>query len=228
MASLRTAMSRLAVFAALALALAGCGVEEEEPKTHEQVKGTAGVDLPPKPNIDAVLGAERSYPDGSMKVMGLILERFERFGSEVQVRGVIRSVSLDCPFVTDPNYEKPKAGERELKKCEALYIKIADNISHPKQIVLTGYDQLTKQNLQYLHPHLQPGMEIVAKGTYDTHGAGFIQPRDGLLVVTDILNMAVECTPRRDKPCAELAFHTDPVEVARVRAAQAEAMAQNK
>lgn len=228
MARLLPALFRVAVLASATLLVIGCGPEEEETKTHEQITGTAGVDLPEKPNLEAVLGAERTYPDGSLKVIGLILERAERLGTEVQVRGVIREVSLDCPFITDPNYLKPKAGERELKKCEALYITIADNASHPKELVLTGYDQLTTFNYQYLHPHLKPGMEIVVQGTYDTHGAGFIRPRDGLLVVQDVLNMAVECTPRRDLPCAELTFHSDPAEVARVKTAINEAMAKNE
>lgn len=202
---------RLLISAALLASvggLSGCGPEEEAPTTHERKEANVPVDLPAKPNLDSVLGVEPTYPDGAYKIIGLILSRNDLFASEVTVRGVIRETSLDCPFLTDPTYEKPKQGERELRTCEALYATIADNMSHPKELVIVNYQP-------WLHPNLQPGMEIVAKGMYDTHGAGFIRPRDGILVVEEVLNMAVD---------PEGMFYTDPDEVARVKAEAAAAM----
>jgi len=205
---LRPLVTSALVIGLAAAFLLGCGPEEEEITKHEQKSGKVPVDLPAKPNLESILGADKTLPDGSMTVIGLILDRSNYFGKQVQVRGIVREASLDCPFLTDPTYEKPKEGEREqLRKCEGLYVTIADNPTHPKELVLVQYNP-------YLHPHLEPGTEIVAKGIYDTHGAGFIRPRDGLVVVEEVLNLAVD---------EEGNFYSDPAKVAEIKAEQAAA-----
>jgi len=191
--------------------LVSCGGENEAPKKHEKAEAKVPVDLPAKPNLDSILGAPRALPDGSMTVTGLILDKNQHFGQRLKVRGVVRDISPDCPFLTDPAEKdnRPKLGGYK-RMCKSVYITIADNPVHPKELLLVEYNP-------YFHPHLKPGDEIIAYGLYDIKGAGFVRPKDGLLVVEDVLNLAVD---------AEGTFYNTPEEVARVRAEQAAAAAE--
>lgn len=194
----------------LGVLLISCGGEEEAPKKHEKASAKVPVELPPKPNLDSILGAPRTLPDGSMTVTGLILDKNQHFGQRLKVRGVVRDVSPDCPFLTDPaeKENRPKLGGYK-RMCKSVYLTIADNPVHPKELLLVEYNP-------YLHPHLKPGDEIIAYGLYDIKGAGFVRPKDGLMVVEDVLNLAVD---------AEGKFYNLPEDVARVRAEQAAAEA---
>ncbi len=195
-----------ALFLSLVISAAvfGCDVEDEdEQRKHEAVKSRVPVELPAKPNLDQVLNAPRVHPDGTLTVMGLILDRNKYLGNPVQVRGIVRDASPDCPFLTDPAMKeyRPKKGERRPRTCKSVHVTIADGTLSPKALTLVAYHP-------YFHPHFKAGQEIVVKGNYDVQGAGFVQPRDGLVVVEEILNLAVD---------AEGQLYDSPEEVARIK-----------
>ncbi|MDX9721054.1 MAG: hypothetical protein RBU37_09905 [Myxococcota bacterium] len=179
------------------------GSELDKPAKHTQVEAKAPVMLPAKPNLDSILKAPRMFPDGTMTVTGLVLDKAKHLGSKVQVKGVIRELAPDCPFLTDPKAKenRPRPGEKR-RVCKSLYLTMADSMIAPKSLLIVNYNP-------YLHPHLKAGMELSVTGHYDTKGVGFVRPRDGLIVVDDVLNYAVD---------NEGVLYTDPAEIARVKA----------
>lgn len=92
-----------------------CGPEEEPPKYKEKIEGKVEVNLPEKPNLDSILKATRVYPDGSLSVTGIVLERNEYIGKQVKLKGLVRSSSEDCPFLTDPKQaeKRPRVNRKQ-------------------------------------------------------------------------------------------------------------------
>ena len=171
----------------LACGLSGCESQDTDKiEKHEKKTARAPVDLPPKPNLDSILNAPRQHPDGALTVTGLILDKNQYFGTNVMVRGVVREVSEDCPFKTDPKEKenRPKPGEYR-RMCKVVSVTLADSSIAPKELLIINYPP-------YLHPHLKPGTEMLVKGNYDIEAGGFVRPRDGLLLVEEVLNLYVD------------------------------------
>lgn len=180
-------MKRCIVFLVLAFGLFACKEEVEEFPKHTQVKSEIGIDLPPIPDFGPILNTPRTLPDGRYTVWGLIVEKAKNLGKTVKVAGKIRTVSADCPFMTDPKEKdnRPRPGQRELRSCKVVYLTIADSEDAKKELLVVDYHP-------YFHPYFKPGMVLELTGRYNVQGAGFVRPRDGLLMVDTVENYAVD------------------------------------
>lgn len=159
---------------------------EEFPK-HQEVQPLAVIKLPAKPDIDTIANAARTTQEGKLTITGLILDKKEHLTKQVQVSGIIKTVSEDCPFLTNPVEIKnrPKKGTRELRKCKVVYITVADTLNSKKELLVVDYHP-------FYHSHLKVGMPVDITGKYHVQGAGFIRSRDGLLIADDFENIAVD------------------------------------
>ncbi|MFA5623616.1 MAG: hypothetical protein WC966_00970 [Bradymonadales bacterium] len=180
-------MKRYLIILGIGLGLVGCKENVEEFPKHEQVESEIGIDLPAIPDFAPILNTPRRLADGRFTVWGLIFEKKKNIGKSVRVAGQIRSVSEDCPFMTNPKEKsnRPRPGQRELRRCSVVYITIADSADSNKELLVVDYHP-------YFHPHFEVGMPIELTGRYNVQGAGFVRPRDGLLMVDLVENYAVD------------------------------------
>lgn len=153
---------------ALALLVAftsiGCAKEGDKEKEDSEQKEPARVDLPDPPPASG-LEIQVKNDDGTFRVRGLTSNRGKHLGSEVEVKGVIASISPEC----DPS---------EAKKCDKPYMIIKDNPDADRPLKVVGHED------EFIdRADLEEGEEHVFKGTYKKIAAEFISSEYGLLLL---------------------------------------------
>lgn len=176
---------------------AGCAQEREKTPLHEQVVAKHKVDLPERPDFDSVLSKSAPKKDGVLSTWWLVHNQKDFLDKEVHVRGVITSVSEDCPLYTGPRKRvrksrRDKADEEAgTRKCRGLSV-VIDSPEHSNKLVeVIGYHP-------FYHPHLKPGMTLDVTGKYVLSGndafSTFIAYRNGLIVASELHGMGVDRT----------------------------------
>ena len=174
----------------------GCAKEREKTPLHEQVKAKHKVEFPERPDFDRVLSKAAPKKDGILSTWWLVHNQKDYLDKEVRVRGVITSVSEDCPLYTAPRKRKGRRGETDndealTRKCRGLSVTIDSPENSNKLVEVIGYHP-------YYHPHLKPGMTVDVTGKYALFGNDnfglFIPYRNGLILTKELHGMGVDHT----------------------------------
>ncbi|MBR4985266.1 MAG: hypothetical protein IKY83_05965 [Proteobacteria bacterium] len=188
--------------------LGGCAQEREKTPLHEQVVPKHKVDLPDRPDFDSVLIKSAPKKDGILSTWWLVHNQQDYLDKEVRVRGVITSVSEDCPQYTAPR-KRPQKGRRGAsedeetvsRKCRGLSVVIDSPENSNKLVEVVGYHP-------FYHPHLKPGMTLDVTGKYVLFGndmfGGYISYRNGLILTSELHGMGVDRTGHFTTNMAEI------------------------
>lgn len=176
--------SVLASCALLALAV-GCSSDKNDADGDAAAsRREANVNLPPVPDLP-LLDVPRSYPDGTLSVMGLLIDRDNYLMKPVTVSAMVVEVyACDVPSDVDMGRTggrgKPAAADEPRPGCLYPHIYIADAENSPRRILVTSYDAA------HYEPQLQPMTRYRFSGTYSVQARGFSSSEQGLILVDTI------------------------------------------
>lgn len=148
-------------------------LDAAEAPTNENVK------LPPVPELP-LLDIPRAYDDGSLSVIGLLIDRDKHMLDEVTVSAMITEIytceeaeKLDA---RTRNKKKKESRDGLIEGCLYPHFYIADTPDSPKRILVTGY------NASHYEPQLQETTRYRIKGTYSIQASGFSSSESGLII----------------------------------------------
>lgn len=170
--------------AAALLGTVGCSKNADAPEPDAAEAPTnENVHLPPVPELP-LLDIPREYDDGSLSVIGLMIDRDKYMLDEVTVSAMIVEV------YTCEEAEKLDAKTRKKKKeessdglvegCLYPHFYIADTPDSPKRLLVTGYDA------SHYEPQLQETTRYRIQGTYSIQASGFSSSESGLIIADRI------------------------------------------
>ena len=172
------------------LGLSGCEEEKQTVTLHAQVAPKVELAFPDRPDFSSVIESSVSQDEGILTTWEAVFKQKKYLNKEIRVKGVIQTVSEDCPAVTLPKKAK-KRGQPEEEvdthsyKCRNLFVTIQSPEGCNKTILVTGYHP-------YYHPYLKPGMTVDVTGDYVLYtSTGFVEPVTGLISTKEFHGMAV-------------------------------------
>lgn len=164
------------------LAIVGCAnASESDDNAEIEAPTNENVQLPPVPELP-LLDIPRQYDDGSLSVIGLLIERDEHMLDHVTVAGMVVDI-YECD-TGDKNVKKGDDGLVE--GCLYPHFYIADTPDSTKRILVTGY------NASHYEPQLQVMTRYRVSGTYSIQASGFSSSETGLIVADVIEGSGVE------------------------------------
>ena len=182
---------------AICLALTACEQQKAPIQLHQKVETAQPVGLPAKPDFYAANAKFQPDKNGVWTTDGLIFNQKEMRNSDkpVRVKGIVSSVSPDCPEVTKPYHTKGHkkapytkdeiAAAKKTKRCRTLNVTIKSN-ERGMEMRVTGYHP-------FYHPHLKPGTELDITGKYVSFSpSGLVEWRSGLIIVDEFHNVGVD------------------------------------
>ena len=185
------------VMLALCLALTACEQQKAPIQLHQKIETQMPVELPDKPNFYEAMAKFKPDKQGVWTTDGLIFNQKELRNSDkpLRVKGVVSTVSPDCPEVTKPyNHKAHKkapyskeeiAAARKLKRCRTLNVTIKST-ERGMEIPITGYHP-------FYHPYLTPGTELDLTGKYVSFSpSGLVEWRSGVIIVDEFHNIGVD------------------------------------
>lgn len=180
----RTASASLISIAAC-LAIIGCSnASESRDDTEMEAPTNENVNLPPVPELP-LLDIPREYEDGSLSVIGLMIERDEHMLEQVTVAGMVVKI-YECDA---EDGAKEKGEDGLVEGCLYPHFYIADTPDSPKRILVTGY------NAQHYEPQLQVMTRYRIHGTYSIQAHGFSSSETGLINADSIEGSGIEPPP---------------------------------
>lgn len=162
-------IAALLLFALTACESGGSEVEAEK-STDDPNLPPPAVRLPDPPPASAYQIAEK-YPDGTLRIEGLLHNKEKYMDQQVSVTGTIVRLSEECD---------PKKAKKLETECPEPNLFIRDNADDPESatIRVVGYKpefvKKTKLEENQLH---------VFKGTYQKVAQGFVATEDGLILL---------------------------------------------
>lgn len=128
----------------------------------------ARVDLPSPPPASG-FEVQEKYPDGNLRVEGLIHYQDKHLEQKVNVKGVILKISEPCD---------PKKAQKKDEKCPEPSLFIRDEPDSQKIMRMVGFkDDFIKK------AKIAEGDMRVFKGTYSKVAYGFVATEDGLVLL---------------------------------------------
>lgn len=176
----------LASCALLALVV-GCSSDKNDASGDaQQPAREANVNLPPVPDLP-LLDVPRQYPDKTLSVMGLLIDRDKLLMQPVTVSALVVDIyACDIPADVDVGRTAGKGRDAKAKAdeprpgCLYPHFYIADAENSPRRILVTGYDAA------HYEPQLQPMTRYRFSGTYSVQARGFSSSEQGLILVDTI------------------------------------------
>ena len=169
----------------------GCEEKKQTIEKHAKVEPRVAISMPDRPDFDGVIQSSISQEEGILTTWEAVFKQKKYLNKEIRVKGVIVSVSEDCPEVTLPKKSKKRDKDQEESEransyqCRNLFVRIQSPENSDKSIVVTGYHP-------YYHPHLKPGMTVDVTGDYVLYSTtGFVEPVTGLILMKEFHGMAV-------------------------------------
>lgn len=190
--SLARTASVLLFSAATCLLAIGCSKDDEAAEAGvAEAPSNENVNLPPVPELP-LLDIPREYDDGSLSVIGLMIERDKHMLEEVTLSAMVVEI-YECDEA-DPKVKKGKEESEDglVEGCQYPHVYIADTPDSPKRLLVTGYDA------QHYEPQLQETTRYRFKGTYSIQASGFSSSENGLLIADSIEGSGLE-QPEEDE-----------------------------
>lgn len=178
----RTA-SVLLFSAAASMATLGCSKDADAPKSSaNEAPINENVKLPPVPDLP-LLDIPRTYDDGSLSVIGLMIDRDKYMLDDVSVSAMVVEI-YTCDETQDADKKgknKKDAGNDGLVEgCLYPHFYIADTPDSPKRLLVTGY------NAAHYEPQLQETTRYRVHGVYTIQASGFSSSETGLIIADRI------------------------------------------
>lgn len=167
---------------AACFALVGCSDKADSDESADiEAPINENVKLPPVPELP-LLDIPREYDDGSLSIIGLLIERDEHMLEQISVSGMVVKI-YEC----ENDDEKGTKGDDGLiEGCLYPHFYIADTPDSPKRILVTGY------NAQHYEPQLQLMTRYQFHGTYSVQAHGFSSSETGLIVADVIEGSGIQ------------------------------------
>lgn len=176
----------LLLSAATCLLTLGCSKDDEAAEAGvAEAPSNENVNLPPVPELP-LLDIPREYDDGSLSVIGLMIERDKHMLEEVTISAMVVEI-YECDIESDEESE-----DGLVEGCQYPHIYIADTPDSPKRLLVTGYDA------QHYEPQLQETTRYRFNGTYSIQASGFSSSENGLLIADSIEGSGIE-QPEEDE-----------------------------
>lgn len=183
----RTASASLISFAAC-LAIIGCSnATDDSADADIEAPTNENVNLPAVPALP-LLDIPREYEDGSLSVIGLMIERDDHMLETVSVAGMVVEI-YECEAADGA---KEKGEDGLVEGCLYPHFYIADTPDSPKRMLVTGYDA------QHYEPQLQVMTRYRIHGTYSIQAHGFSSSETGLIVADAIEGSGIEAPSEDD------------------------------
>lgn len=142
------------------------------------------VNLPPVPELP-LLDIPRVYPDKTLSVMGLLIDRDANMLKTLTVSGMVVDVyeceNADAP--SKPGNARTKGADTDdapQAGCLYPHFYLADMPDSPKRVLVTGYDAA------HYEPQLQEMTRYRVTGHYSVQARGFSSSETGLIVADRI------------------------------------------
>jgi len=167
--------------AALCLATAACSKDGDNGATPE-VPHNENVKLPPVPELP-LLDIPTVYPDNTLSVMGLLINRDDHMLKTVTVSGMVVDIyKCDIDEKSEAKARKKSEGENQGPRPGCLYphFYLADTPDSPKRVLVTGY------NADHYEPQLQEVTRYRITGHYSVQARGFSSSENGLIVADSL------------------------------------------
>lgn len=152
----------------------------------------ARVNLPPVPRLD-VLDAPRGWPDGTLSVAGLLLDRAALREADIRVTGIVQEIYV-CEGSGDEIGEgtgadgglagvdtiAPTASVTRRAGCLLPHLYIVDNLRSSTRMLVADYDAF------FYQPQLEVGGRYVFAGVFTDRARGFTSTEEGLIAASRI------------------------------------------